>query len=160
MRISRLATYGLSITLLLGCVDAKPSDERSVKMNEAGSSHDVASRGRKFAEKMGLVFPRSAQFSLADYEEGHDDNARLIVTMPLSDWDKLRRASVFAGATFSGDSNHHLGPDDPSGPWQFSDLAGLQTAQLSVGGGRESLNVGYAPAKNDMVTLYIFWFQL
>jgi hypothetical protein len=127
-------------------------------MTETASSS--AEKGAAVARKIGLDFPASAVIEFADYMEGPDDNARLVVALPAADWAALASKPPFAGADFSADHNHHLAPDDARGAWQPEKILGLQTAQVPFRDGRESLNIGVQKQADGPVRLYLFWYQL
>jgi hypothetical protein len=143
---------------LAACGDTNVGQERTDRTSETFSS--VQAQGVAVAEKIGLRFPANATIEFADYMEGPDDNARLVVTLPAAHWEKLSAKPPFAGAAYSADNNHHMAPDDARGPWAPEKAANLETAQVPYRDGREALNVGVSKQANGNVRLFLFWYQL
>lgn len=159
MHILTLLLAAAFMMLLTACNDAPPRSERPDDMTAQTDTAALASKGPALARKIGLAFPATATYLFAAYEPGQDDNIRLVVDLPAADWATLSAKPPYAGADFAADNNHHLAPDDASGPWQPEKSAGLKTAQVPVRDGRESLNTGIVQ-QPDRVRLYIFWYQL
>jgi hypothetical protein len=146
------------LQLLAACGDTNTGQERPDRMSENASTAQLS--GVAIAEKIGLRFPANATIEFADYMEGPDDNARLVVTLPATDWETLSAKPPFVGAAYSADNNHHMAPDDARGPWAPEKAANLETAQVPYRDGREALNIGLSRQANGNVRLFLFWYQL
>jgi hypothetical protein len=118
----------------------------------------VTDAAAEIIKKIGLNLPASARFNHAAYEEGVDDSATLIVTLPRSDWEQVKQKPPFAGAEFARDRKYYLGPD--SDGWEPSKIDDLPTAQISIANGKQALNVGVEGGRPAEVRLFIFWHQL
>ena len=144
--------------LLLACGGVVNSTERIETMNaESGQSSQAA----RATAAMGIALPASATVEFADYTEGHDDAARLLVKMPQADWETMKAAPPFSQIderAWSADNVFHLGPD--TGAWNPEAAEGIEAAQTHLAGGRQALNVGVAPPRDGMVRVYLHWFQL
>ena len=113
-------------------------------------------------KRIGLDLPRSARVKRAGAEYGQDDALRLIVEMPAADWatfEPTLRASDGHAPIFRKENNYEL-ESGAASPWVPNSAAGLKTAQLPWRGGKEILNLGVMPVSENMVQLFIFWYQL
>lgn len=147
--------------LLLACGAVGNSTERTETMNAESGKPSLAERAARATAAMGITLPASATVEYADYTEGHDDVARLLVTMPTADWQAMKAApplSQIDPRAWSADNVFHLGPD--AGAWNPETAEGIEAAQTHIAGGRQALNVGVAPPLDGMVRVYLHWFQL
>jgi hypothetical protein len=122
---------------------------------------DLAGKASEIAGRIGLSIPASAKVEYAEAIAGQDDAARLIYSMPETDWRSMRDApplGVIDPQTWSGDNVFHLGPDE--GEWNPRSVKGLQVAQTMLKGGAETINVGVAPPQGGTVRVFLFWHQL
>lgn len=158
----RAALLPLSASLLLlACGGAGNSTERTETMNADSSQPSQADQVARITAAMALALPASAHVDYAEYIEGHDDAARLLVTMPQADWDAMKAGEPFSGIdprAWSTDNVVHLGPD--AGAWRPEEAQGVEAAQTHIAGGRQVLNVGVAPPADGKVQVYLHWFQL
>jgi len=117
--------------------------------------------GQATLKRIGLTLPASARIEHAEQIPGQDNAVRVIAVLTEAEWASVTSHLTGAGGekpVFSADDNFHLGPDADS--WKPSAAQGLKTAQLPWGKGRESLNLGIAPAESGQVRLFVFWHQL
>jgi hypothetical protein len=147
--------------LLVACNGDGRASERTDTMTAQSSPHSQAQVAERIARLAGFDLPASAKVVFADYTQGHDDSARLLIDLPEADWLAMKAKPPLAAIdqrAWSPDNVFHLGPAE--GPWQPGQAAGLEVAQTPVAEGRQSLNVGVAPAQGGKVRVYLHWFQL
>jgi hypothetical protein len=152
---------GLAL-LVSGCSADAPQQERQTSMARETQQSGATSTADMSAivKKIGLSLPDGAKIEFADYQTGHDDNARIVVSMSQAQWNNLSKQQPYAGADFSPDNNHHMAPDDTTGPWAPEKAPDLATAQMSADNGMASLNVGVSKQADTTIKLYIFWYRL
>lgn len=151
-----MSRWPLPFLLLLaasGC-GAAPSQDRSTMATTGADQTAILKR-------IGLTPPPSAQIEYADYTNGMDDAARLLLVMPQGDWTAflagiVRRAP--RAPEFGEDLNFALGPDKQG--WNPNAARGLKTGQVAWGVNEsEGLNIGVAPAGDGKVRVFLFWHQ-
>jgi hypothetical protein len=152
-------TASLALLLALcACSDAQTRPEGTDKMTKTSQIKDADAHGRDVAAKISLALPAATKFEFADYMQGHDDNARLIVTLSANDWAALSAKPPFSGAAYAPENMFHMAPDD--GAWAPSKEKNMGVAQVPYHGGTQSLNIGLKPLDDGSVRLYLFWYQL
>lgn len=147
--------------MLVACNDDGRARERTDTMSAQSSPQGQAELAARIAKLAGLDLPASAEVVFADYTQGHDDAARLLVDLPEADWTALKARPPLSAIdlrAWSADNVFHLGP--AQGPWQPGEAEGLEVAQTPVAEGRQSLNVGVMPAQGGKVRVYLHWYQL
>lgn len=152
----RATLPALLALLATACSGAASGNATTPSSNSSEVSMQDA---QSVASQIGVTFPASARVEHADKIEGRDNAARVALVMAATDWATWRAKLVPADAPpFSADANFHLGPDE--GGWAPGKAAGLTTVQVPWREGRESLNLGYAPAGDGQVRVFLFWHQL
>lgn len=109
---------------------------------------------------IGVTPPPSATIEYAEFQNGLDDNGRIIMVMPAADWAAMQAApplNTVAPDAYAKDAAE-LGSS--SGKWRPDDEPSLVGAQVRVNEGFESLNIGVADAGAGRVRVYLFWFQM
>lgn len=147
--------------LLIACDGDGRASERTDTMSAEPAPQTQAEAAARIGLLTGIDLPASAKVVFADYTEGQDDSARLLIDLPEAEWQALKTRPPLAAIdprAWSADNIFHLGPAE--GPWQPKETQGLEVAQTPVADGRQSLNVGVAPVDGGMMRVYIHWFQL
>lgn len=117
--------------------------------------------GAIIVKRIGLSLPPSGKIEYARYQPGMDDAAWLLVRMSEVDWkvflDGIVRWAPHA-PEFSEEANALMGPRD--GNWDTEAAKGLKTGQVAWGvNDSEGLNIGFAPAGDGRVRVFLFWHQ-
>jgi hypothetical protein len=87
---AKLAFLATALLCVLACQDDTRAQKKEDAMSKS-SGENVQSKGQVIAQKIGLTLPPGASFELADYTDGQDDSARIIVRMPRADWEMLAK---------------------------------------------------------------------
>jgi len=117
--------------------------------------------GTNILKRIGLSLPPSGKIEYARYQSGMDDAAWLLVTMSEADW-KVFLDGIVRRAPhpleFSEEANPLMGPRD--GEWNPEAAKGLKTGQVNWDrNDSEGLNIGFAPAGDGTVRVFLFWHQ-
>lgn len=130
----------------------------------SGGADDAATlqaRSTASQKAIGLTLPASAKVVFVQQMHGIDDAAQFIAVMPIDEWHALEHriaATVSGIQPPSNDGLADLGTDNSD--WQPNKQLGLTARQVPWRHGKESLNIGAAPAGPGMVRVFIFWFQM
>lgn len=110
-------------------------------------------------KRVGLTPPPSARIEFAEYQNGLDDNARVIMVMPAADWVTMQATpplNAVRPEAYAREGLHRLGTSDAK--WRAREDPSVVVAQMKVNGS-EYLNVGIGDASGGRVRVYLFWFQ-
>lgn len=156
LSIKSQALVTLMVMALAGC---GPADMEIGREKDQMNNSSPSAQAGSVAQAMGFPLPPSAIVELADYQRGLDDNARLILVLPVGEWARLKAARPFNAIpeqAYSRANLFHLGEDE--GRWRPSTDQTLVAAQAPLKNGR-ALNVGVSRINADLVRVYLFWFQ-
>ena len=117
-------------------------------------------RTRTIARLIGLPVPATAEGVFARYQQGLDDNARLVLLMSASDWAAMRARpplDAIKQERYATDDAVMLPGDD--GAWNPRRYPGLVAAQ-TPSDGRQVYNIAYVKTAPDRVRVFVFWHQM
>ncbi len=160
LRLRPLGWITAAATLpLFACGQATPQSKGSAVSQSPPPHLSLDTQADEILRRIGLDRPAGSRIVLAEYDEGRDDAARLILTMSPDAWAQMRTTSPLgqiAPDQYTSDDVLRLGQEH--GAWHPRRDDGVVATQIGIRPG-EFLNVGFGLTNDGQVRVYLFWFQ-